>query len=245
MTDAYKVPDLAPGAFHRAEETVRRSRFIVTMARVSSPEEAKAFIDRIREEHAGATHNCWAYNAGAPGDTAQVGASDDGEPKGTAGRPMLTALLHSDVGEVAAVVTRYFGGILLGTGGLVRAYQGSVKLGLEGLPVTLREDMRRFVVSIEPHQVSDFQHFLAEARGRVQSSDFRFDATFEVLVPSDEADAFVERLSEATAGEALIDPIDEEKVLREIQARGDPMNVTVSVRLQVFAREGSRENIAV
>ena len=179
MTDAYKVPDLAPGAFHRAEETVRRSRFIVTMARVSSPEEAKAFIDRIREEHAGATHNCWAYNAGAPGDTAQVGASDDGEPKGTAGRPMLTALLHSDVGEVAAVVTRYFGGILLGTGGLVRAYQGSVKLGLE-------------------------------ARGRVQSSDFRFDATFEVLVPSDEADAFVERLSEATAGEALIDPIDEE-----------------------------------
>ena len=129
MTDAYKVPDLAPGAFHRAEETVRRSRFIVTMARVSSPEEAKAFIDRIREEHAGATHNCWAYNAGAPGDTAQVGASDDGEPKGTAGRPMLTALLHSDVGEVAAVVTRYFGGILLGTGGLVRAYQGSVKLG--------------------------------------------------------------------------------------------------------------------
>lgn len=81
MTDAYKVPDLAPGAFHRAEETVRRSRFIVTMARVSSPEEAKAFIDRIREEHAGATHNCWAYNAGAPGDTAQVGASDDGEPR--------------------------------------------------------------------------------------------------------------------------------------------------------------------
>ena len=161
MTDAYKVPDLAPGAFHRAEETVRRSRFIVTMARVSSPEEAKAFIDRIR-------------------------------------------------GEVAAVVTLYFGGILLGTGGLVRAYQGSVKLGLEGLPVTLREDMRRFVVSIEPHQVSDFQHFLAESRGRVQSSDFRFDATFEVLVPSDEADAFVERLSEATAGEALIDPIDEE-----------------------------------
>ena len=87
---------------------------------------------------------------------------------------------------------------------------GGFPTGLEGLPVTLREDMRRFVVSIEPHQVSDFQHFLAEARGRVQSSDFRFDATFEVLVPSDEADAFVERLSEATAGEALIDPIDEE-----------------------------------
>lgn len=209
MSASYQVPDLQHGAFHRAEETVRRSRFIVTMARVSSPEEAKAFIERIREEHAGATHNCWAYNAGAPGDTAQVGASDDGEPKGTAGRPMLAALLHSDVGEVAAVVTRYFGGILLGTGGLVRAYQGAVKLGLESLPVTVREDMRRFVVSIEPHQVSDFQHFLDEARGRVLSSDFRFDATFEVLVPTGEADQFVERLTEATAGGALIDPVDE------------------------------------
>ena len=136
MSASYQVPDLQHGAFHRAEETVRRSRFIVTMARVSSPEEAKAFIERIREEHAGATHNCWAYNAGAPGDTAQVGASDDGEPKGTAGRPMLAALLHSDVGEVAAVVTRYFGGILLGTGGLVRAYQGAVKLGLETCAVS-------------------------------------------------------------------------------------------------------------
>lgn len=136
----YLVPDLEPGTFHRAEETIRRSRFIVTMARVTSPAEAKAFIERIREEHAHATHNCWAYNAGAPGDTAQVGASDDGEPKGTAGRPMLTAILHGGVGEVAAVVTRYFGGILLGTGGLVRAYQGSVKLGLEGLPTRMREE---------------------------------------------------------------------------------------------------------
>ena len=210
MGEGYLVPDLAPGEIHRVEDVIRRSRFIATFARVSSTEEAKDFLERIRAEHAQATHNCWAFVAGEPGSTAQVGASDDGEPKGTAGRPMLTALLHSGVGEVAVVVTRYFGGILLGTGGLVRAYQGSVKLGLEGLPVTLRKDMRRFVVSIEPHQVSDFQHFLAEARGRVQSSDFRFDATFEVLVPSDEADAFVERLSEATAGAALIDPIDEE-----------------------------------
>lgn len=209
MTDAYLVPNLAPGEIHRAEEVVRRSRFIVTMARVSSPDEAKAFVERIRAEHSTATHNCWAFNAGAPGDTAQVGASDDGEPKGTAGRPMLTALLHSEVGEVAAVVTRYFGGILLGTGGLVRAYQGSVKLGLESLPVTLREEMVRYVISIEPHQVSDFQHFLDAARGRVLSSDFRFDATFEVAVPSDTADGFARHLTEATSGEALIDRMDE------------------------------------
>ena len=209
MPIVYLVPNLASGAFHREENVVRRSRFIVSMARVSSTEEAKAFIERIRAEHPTATHNCWAFNAGAPEDTAQVGASDDGEPQGTAGRPMLTVLLHSGVGEIAAVVTRYFGGTLLGTGGLVRAYQGSVKQGLDSLPVVLREDMQRFVVSIEPHQVSDFQHFLAEAKGRVLTSDFRFDATFEVEVPKPHAQTFADRMMEVTAGEALIDWIED------------------------------------
>lgn len=208
MTD-YLVPNLAPDEIHREEDVVRRSRFIVSMARVSSTEEAKAFIERIRAEHPTATHNCWAFNAGAPEDTAQVGASDDGEPQGTAGRPMLTVLLHSGVGEIAVVVTRYFGGTLLGTGGLVRAYQGSVKQGLDSLPVVLREDMQRFVVSIEPHQVSDFQHFLAEAKGRVVTSDFRFDATFEVEVPKPHAQTFADRMMEVTAGEALIDWIED------------------------------------
>lgn len=209
MTEAYLVPNLAPDEIHREEDVVRRSRFIVSMARVSSTEEAKAFIERIRAEHPTATHNCWAFNAGAPEDTAQVGASDDGEPQGTAGRPMLTVLLHSGVGEIATVVTRYFGGTLLGTGGLVRAYQGSVKQGLDSLPVVLREDMKRFVVSIEPHQVSDFQHFLAEAKGRVLTSDFRFDATFEVEVPKPHAQTFADRMMEVTAGEALIDWIED------------------------------------
>ena len=209
MTEAYLVPNLAPDEIHREEDVVRRSRFIVSIARVSSTEEAKAFIERIRAEHPTATHNCWAFNAGAPEDTAQVGASDDGEPQGTAGRPMLTVLLHSGVGEIVAVVTRYFGGTLLGTGGLVRAYQGSVKQGLDSLPVVLREDMQRFVVSIEPHQVSDFQHFLAEAKGRVVTSDFRFDATYEVEIPKPHAQSFADRMMEVTAGEALIDWIED------------------------------------
>lgn len=202
---SYLVPDLAPGQYHRAEETIRRSRFIVTMARVTSPAEAKAFVEAIRAEHAHATHNCWAYNAGAPGDTAQVGASDDGEPKGTAGRPMLTAILHGNVGEVAAVVTRYFGGILLGTGGLVRAYQGSVKLGLESLPTRMREEMVRFVISVEPQQSSDVEHLLARCGGRILSTDFTFDAAYEVLVPQEAADAFERELIDATAGAADIE----------------------------------------
>ena len=89
MADRYNVPDLEPGQIHQAEETIHRSRFIVTLARVSTPDEAKAFIESVRERYSDATHNCWAYVAGEPGSTAQVGASDDGEPKGTAGRPLL------------------------------------------------------------------------------------------------------------------------------------------------------------
>ena len=204
MDKDYFVP-FADFGEDRFEE--KRSKFTGRLWHVETAEDAVAKIKEMREKYWDATHNCYAYIL-REGNVMRY--SDDGEPQGTAGMPILEVLRHENLTDCVCVVTRYFGGILLGTGGLVRAYQGSVKLGLEGLPVTLREDMRRFVVSIEPHQVSDFQHFLAESRGRVQSSDFRFDATFEVLVPSDEADAFVERLSEATAGEALIDPIDEE-----------------------------------
>lgn len=206
----YQVPDLKPGERHRAEETIRRSRFIVTMARVASNEEAKAFIDEVRAEHAHATHNCWAYVAGAPGDTARIGASDDGEPKGTAGRPMLTALLHSGVGEIAAVVTRYFGGILLGTGGLVRAYQGSVKLGLESLPVKTREKRARYVVSVEPAQAPQIEHIIAQAGGRILTTDFRFDASYEAQIPVEAADAFEARIAQATSGEGLVDRLEDE-----------------------------------
>jgi uncharacterized YigZ family protein len=126
-----------PAATHRVEETIRRSRFITTVARAGTPEAARAFVAAVRQEFPDATHNCWAFVAGPPGDSGQVGMSDDGEPHGTAGRPMLTALLHGGVGEVAAVVTRYYGGVKLGKGGLGRAYAGGVVAALETLPTEL------------------------------------------------------------------------------------------------------------
>lgn len=212
MSDTYPVPDLPLGEFHRAEETIKRSRFIVTVGRAASPEAAYAFVERIRAEHAQATHNCWAFNAGAPGSTAQVGASDDGEPKGTAGRPMLTALLHSGVGETAVVVTRYFGGILLGTGGLVRAYQGSVKLGLETLPTRMREVPVRYVVSMDPAFDGLFQNLARQLGVEILSSDYRFDASYELLVPAGAAAKLESELARLTGGEALVDRQDEEAV---------------------------------
>ena len=207
MKDTYQVPDLLPGATHRAEETIHRSRFIVTIARVSSPEEAKRFIDSVRQEHADATHNCWAYVAGEPGSTAQIGASDDGEPKGTAGRPMLTVLLHCGVGEIAAVVTRYFGGILLGTGGLVRAYQGLVKLGLETLPVTERVPCERLRITLEHSFVNIALREFENNAAVIVQKDFALDATFTLNVPQSNCQTLIDVLTQKTSGALLIEKL--------------------------------------
>ena len=134
MNPSYPIPQ----ANHRVEEKIKRSRFIATAAHVSAPDQAKTFIKVIKTEFPDADHHCWAYNAGAPGSTAKAGMSDAGEPHGTAGRPMLNVLLHANVGEIAVVATRYFGGVKLGTGGLVRAYSGMVQKVLASLPVIVK-----------------------------------------------------------------------------------------------------------
>jgi uncharacterized YigZ family protein len=133
--EAYLVPS---NALHRAEDKVRRSRFIASIGRAPDAERARAFIDAVRAEFPDATHHCWAFVAGAPGTTACIGLSDAGEPHGTAGRPVLNTLLHSGVGEIVAVVTRYFGGVKLGKGPLGRAYSGSVAKAIESLKTSER-----------------------------------------------------------------------------------------------------------
>src|SRR4051812_12319940 len=134
--DRYSIP----AARHRTEQTIERSRFICTLARVQAAADAHVFVREMNEEFADATHNCWAFVAGPPGSANQIGMSDDGEPHGTAGRPMLTVLTHCGVGEIAAVVTRYYGGTKLGTGGLVKAYGGAVQHALLTLPTRERVD---------------------------------------------------------------------------------------------------------
>lgn len=202
--ERYQIPDLQPGEIHRDEETIHRSRFIVTMARVTSPEEAKAFIDSIRAEHAHATHNCWAFVAGKPGSTAQVGASDDGEPKGTAGRPMLTVLLHCGVGELAAVVTRYYGGILLGTGGLVRAYQGLVKLGLETLPVREKEASSLMTIEVEHRHFNIALRALEQSRARILDKTFASNVQIKIEIPKATEETLIANLTEKTAGGLIV-----------------------------------------
>lgn len=191
---------LIPSRIHRVEEVIQRSRFITTVAHAPGPEAAQSFVQRMRDEFPDATHNCWAFVAGPPGNTASIGMSDDGEPHGTAGRPMLTTLLHSGVGEIVAVCTRYYGGTKLGTGGLSRAYSGGVKLALESLPVdelVARGTME--VVVGYPH-VDGLQHLLAEMDGQIEHEAYGAEVRYVVRVPEVRLAAFERRLADLTGG---------------------------------------------
>ena len=205
MTPSQRYP--IPAGRHRVEEEIRRSRFITTVGPASTVEEARAFIDSVRQEFPDATHNCWAYVVGPPGSTGQVGLSDDGEPHGTAGRPMLTVLLHSGVGDIVAVVTRYFGGTKLGKGGLVRAYSGGVQRALEGLPLTEKVARVQVQVTLDYASVTPFQRLLPEYEAEVLAQEFGAAATYRLLLPEERLAGFREAVAELTNGRAQVEVI--------------------------------------
>lgn len=206
---SYNIPDLRPGEVFRVEQTIKRSRFIASVGHTPGVEEAKAFIEQIKAEFEDARHNCWAYCAGAAGSTDRIGASDDGEPHGTAGRPMLMAVTHSGIGEVTVVVTRYFGGILLGTGGLVKAYQSSVKMALEAVPTRVRTKTKRIKFSVEHRFVNQVLRKIEAVNGRILEKNFDMDADFDVEIPEDLAETFAKELEELTRGALLIEFVEE------------------------------------
>jgi uncharacterized YigZ family protein len=191
-----------PARIHRVEEEIRRSRFITTIGPARSAEEAAELVSRVSAEFPDATHNCWAFVAGPPGSTDRIGMSDAGEPHGTAGRPMLNALLHSGVGEVAAVVTRYFGGTKLGTGGLVRAYTGCVQHALAALPLGERVDLVTLGVAIDYPRVAAVQQLFQSFEVQVVSQRFEADARYELRLPKANLEPFRNAVLDATRGQA-------------------------------------------
>ena len=208
MSNRYPIP----AARHRVEEEIRRSRFITTVAHTPSVEAARAFISEMRAEFGDASHNCWAYVAGPPGDSAQIGMSDDGEPHGTAGKPMLTVLLHSGIGEVSAVVTRYFGGVLLGKGGLVRAYRGGVQLVLASMPVAEHVPSATIVVLIGYAAITPLQRILAEFEVETLDEEYTVDVTYRFKMPLERVGPFSAALNDLTNGDALIEETARDKV---------------------------------
>jgi uncharacterized YigZ family protein len=190
-----------PGERHRTQVTIERSRFICTVARVSGPEEAQAFIRELNAEFPDATHNCWAYVIGPPGSTGRVGMSDDGEPHGTAGRPMLTVLLHSGVGDVAAVVTRYYGGVKLGTGGLVKAYSGAVQQALATLPRAERIELVELTVRFAFPVIDRVRQLLPAHEAEVLAEEYGTEVEYRIRLPRSQRDALRASLLDATRGQ--------------------------------------------
>jgi uncharacterized YigZ family protein len=143
-----------------SEENIKNSQFITRIRNVETAVDAKAFIKKMNRQFPDATHHCWSYIVGNPCSTTLVGCSDDGEPSGTAGKPMLHVLQHSNIGDIIAVCTRYYGGTKLGTGGLARAYGGGVKLALEKLTTKNKIQFASLELKIEYPQLKDFEHLL-------------------------------------------------------------------------------------
>lgn len=199
----YAVPDVAPQHPHCTEIVIRRSRFLTQCAHTPDAATARAFVEQVRRQHTDATHNCWAYAAGAPGNTAQIGSSDDGEPHGTAGRPMLQIVLHSGIGELCVVVSRWFGGVKLGTGGLVRAYQDSVRENLADLPVRQRVPETSLQLTVAYAHLDALRRMLPTYEARLESEDYQAEARLQLRLPAEHVEAFQVALAGVSNGAAL------------------------------------------
>jgi len=189
------------------EFTEKKSRFIATTCPVDSEEEALTFIESIKKKYWNATHNCSAYVIGKRHELQRC--SDDGEPNGTAGRPMLDVLLGEDVHNIAVVVTRYFGGTLLGTGGLVRAYSGAVKIGLENSMIVEKHLGIRLQVQTDYNGIGKIQYITAQADILTLNTEYTDIVTIELLVPVDEKERLRKKITEATSGRAKLEILEE------------------------------------
>lgn len=189
---------LIPAGYGEAEYIDKKSRFIGQVQHVESVSEAMAFIEGVRKKHADATHNVWAYVL-ADG---QMRWSDDGEPGGTSGQPTLNVFRSAEICDVVCVVTRYFGGTLLGSGGLVRAYSKAASMALEAAGRARMAEWRAVAVECTYAQYERVRRMLEAAGGVDIEGGFGEFVTVNCLLPADTAEPFGERLTETTAGSA-------------------------------------------
>ena len=184
------------------EITEKKSRFIATVKRVESEEEAAAFVEAMKKKYWDASHNCSAMVIGERGELPRC--SDDGEPSGTAGRPMLEVLLSERLRNAAVVVTRYFGGTLLGTGGLVRAYTQAVREGLSGCKLgTMRAGVRLEVLT-DYNGIGKILYIMGTKGIEPEDSLYTDTVQLVLLVPAEDKEALCKEFTEATAGKAKI-----------------------------------------
>ncbi len=199
----YKI--VYEGGIGEIEE--KKSRFIASVTPVSSEEEAVAFFNKKKKEYWDAKHNCTAFTIGEKHENTRC--NDDGEPSGTAGRPMLDVLLREDIHNVAVVVTRYFGGTLLGTGGLVRAYQKSVQEGLANSVILTRCSGRRMDIYTDYTGLGKIQYLLARAGITILDTAYTDGVCIQVMVPSKQLAALQNDITQSTSAQARMELGDE------------------------------------
>lgn len=185
-----------------AELVEKKSRFIATVRPVASEEEAAAFIEEMKKKYYDARHNCSAFVIGSKAQITR--SSDDGEPGGTAGRPMLEVLLGSEIRNIAAVVTRYFGGTLLGTGGLVRAYSGVLKEAIAKCETARQHLGVRIRIKTDYNAVGKIQYILASKNINPEDCVYAADVEMTAIAPIEEYDRLCKEIVEATSGRAEI-----------------------------------------
>ncbi len=192
------------------ETLVNRSRFICYLRPCDSIVQAKAILKELQQLHPQANHHCSAFMTKAAVDSQGYGFSDDGEPSGTAGKPMLMALQGGGIGQVCAIVVRYFGGVKLGTGGLQRAYGGSVRQALGYLQSKLKKAMVHKTLACHYSQVDDVLHLLGQLDGQVVSQDYQDKVVFELAIPIEKLDIMQIKLNTLSSGQLQLIAIDQD-----------------------------------
>ncbi|RIY31849.1 YigZ family protein [Psittacicella hinzii] len=191
------------------EEEIKKSKFITYLARVGNLEEARAFIQELKREHPKAVHVCWATVAGLPNDEFNYFSSDDGEPSGTAGRPMLNSLINSQIGFIVAATVRYFGGILLGTGGLCKAYGNGVQQALKMAQTNTELEREFYFVTCSYEQLNLVQNLLSKFDANIEFQEFMEEVTTEFAIPVEHVEEMQQQLLDGSAGTLFMFKIEE------------------------------------
>lgn len=170
---------------------IKKSEFHARAGFASSREEAFELLAQCKVDYPDARHHCWAYLIGDPSTPVTVAMSDDGEPSGTAGKPILNVLQHKDVGNVMVVVSRYFGGIKLGAGGLVRAYSGAAQQTMEQLAVVQNIEYCSLTIDVDFKHEQYIRHFLTQHNGKVDDCEYGQRVTIRLSIPVEHTHDFV------------------------------------------------------
>lgn len=193
-------------------EEIKKSRFITYLTHVDSKKAALAYLQDIKTLHKDARHHCWAYVAASPKDSVLMGCSDDGEPKGTAGKPMMAILQGCHVGEIMAVVVRYSGGIKLGTGGLVRAYSNGIQQLLPQVETVEKRFYQQYQVHCDYAQMAQLESLLVNSVGRIVQINYLQSVDAIIEIDLQQVDLFIKQLESLTQGKVRVNKIFPEKV---------------------------------